>query len=110
EHPGVAEAAVVGTPSEEWGEQVTAFVVPADPAAPPAREELLAFAAARLGGGAGARLRRPRRPARPARPRGAAGVRRRAAGRVQAAPGPALCRGRTPERPRQGPQDRASAR
>jgi acyl-CoA synthetase (AMP-forming)/AMP-acid ligase II len=35
EHPGVAEAAVVGIPSEEWGEQVTAFVVPADPAAPP---------------------------------------------------------------------------
>jgi malonyl-CoA/methylmalonyl-CoA synthetase len=29
-HPGVAEAAVVGTPSEEWGEVVTAFVVRAD--------------------------------------------------------------------------------
>jgi malonyl-CoA/methylmalonyl-CoA synthetase len=55
EHPGVAEAAVVGTPSEEWGEQVTAFVVPADPAAPPAREELLAFAAERLAG-----FKRPR--------------------------------------------------
>jgi acyl-CoA synthetase (AMP-forming)/AMP-acid ligase II len=55
EHPGVAEAAVVGTPSEEWGEQVTAFVVPADPAAPPDREELLAFAAERL-----ARFKRPR--------------------------------------------------
>ena len=27
-HPGVAEVAVVGTPSEEWGEIVTAFVVP----------------------------------------------------------------------------------
>ena len=26
-HPAVAEAAVVGTPSEEWGELVTAFVV-----------------------------------------------------------------------------------
>jgi malonyl-CoA/methylmalonyl-CoA synthetase len=55
EHPGVAEAAVVGTPSEEWGEQVTAFVVPADPAAPPGREELLAFAAERLAG-----FKRPR--------------------------------------------------
>jgi malonyl-CoA/methylmalonyl-CoA synthetase len=55
EHPGVAEAAVVGTPSEEWGEQVTAFAVPADPAAPPDREELLGFAAERLAG-----FKRPR--------------------------------------------------
>jgi malonyl-CoA/methylmalonyl-CoA synthetase len=55
EHPGVAEAAVVGTPSEEWGEQVTAFVVPADPAAPPGRDELLGFAAERL-----AAFKRPR--------------------------------------------------
>jgi malonyl-CoA/methylmalonyl-CoA synthetase len=55
EHPGVAEAAVVGVPSEEWGEQVAAFVVPADPAAPPAPEELLAFAADRLAG-----FKRPR--------------------------------------------------
>jgi len=55
EHPGVAEAAVVGTPSEEWGEQVTAFVVPADPAAPPDREELLGLAAERLAG-----FKRPR--------------------------------------------------
>jgi len=55
EHPGVAEVAVVGTPSEEWGEQVTAFVVPADVAVPPAREELLAFAADRLAG-----FKRPR--------------------------------------------------
>jgi malonyl-CoA/methylmalonyl-CoA synthetase len=55
EHPGVAEVAVVGTPSEEWGEQVTAFVVPADPAAPPGRDELLAFAAERLAG-----FKRPR--------------------------------------------------
>jgi malonyl-CoA/methylmalonyl-CoA synthetase len=55
EHPGVAEAAVVGTPSEEWGEVVTAFVVPADPGDPPASEELLAFAAERL-----APFKRPR--------------------------------------------------
>lgn len=33
--PGVREAAVVGLPDPDWGEQVTAFVVPADPAAPP---------------------------------------------------------------------------
>jgi len=55
EHPEVAEAAVVGTPSEEWGEQVTAFVVPADPAAPPDPDQLLAFAAERLAG-----FKRPR--------------------------------------------------
>ena len=55
EHPGVAEVAVVGAPSEEWGEQVAAFVVPADPSAPPGRDELLAFAAERLAG-----FKRPR--------------------------------------------------
>jgi malonyl-CoA/methylmalonyl-CoA synthetase len=55
EHPGVAEVAVVGTPSEEWGEQVTAFVVPADPGAPPGRDELLASTAGRLAG-----FKRPR--------------------------------------------------
>ena len=45
-HPAVAEVAVTGTPSEEWGEVVTAWVVPADAA--PTPEELLAFAAERL--------------------------------------------------------------
>ena len=29
EHPAVARAAVVGVPSERWGEEVVAFVVPA---------------------------------------------------------------------------------
>jgi O-succinylbenzoic acid--CoA ligase len=33
--PAVGEAAVVGRPDDEWGERVTAIVVPADPAAPP---------------------------------------------------------------------------
>jgi malonyl-CoA/methylmalonyl-CoA synthetase len=46
EHPGVAEVAVVGLPSERWGEEVTAFVVAAGP--PPPAEELIAFAQARL--------------------------------------------------------------
>ncbi len=55
EHPRVAEVAVVGTPSEEWGEVVTAFVVPADPADPPDPRELLAFAGGRL-----AAFKRPR--------------------------------------------------
>jgi malonyl-CoA/methylmalonyl-CoA synthetase len=45
-HPGVAEAAVTGTPSEEWGEVVTAWVVPDGP--PPATDELMAFAAEHL--------------------------------------------------------------
>jgi malonyl-CoA/methylmalonyl-CoA synthetase len=55
EHPGVAEVAVVGTPSEEWGEVVTAFVVAADPGDPPDEGELLAFTAERL-----APFKRPR--------------------------------------------------
>jgi malonyl-CoA/methylmalonyl-CoA synthetase len=52
-HPAVAEIAVVGTPSDEWGEVVTAFVVPTGPG-PPA-ELLLTFAAERL-----APFKRPR--------------------------------------------------
>jgi malonyl-CoA/methylmalonyl-CoA synthetase len=39
-HPAVAEAAVAGRPSAEWGEEVVAHVVPADAAAPPSRQEL----------------------------------------------------------------------
>jgi len=46
EHPGVAEVAVVGVPSERWGEEVTAYVVAAGE--PPPAEELIAFAQARL--------------------------------------------------------------
>ncbi len=53
--PGVREAAVVGRPDAEWGEKVTAIVVPADPADPPAlaavrahtRDKLPAYAAPR---------------------------------------------------------------
>ena len=40
--PGVREAAVVGQPDAEWGERVTAIVVPADPSAPPALADLRA--------------------------------------------------------------------
>lgn len=45
---GVAEAAVVGRPDPEWGERVTAVVVPADPGAPPGLEELRTAVRARL--------------------------------------------------------------
>ena len=46
-HPAVAEVAVTGSPSDEWGEVVTAWVVPAagSPARPPDVGELLAFCA-----------------------------------------------------------------
>jgi malonyl-CoA/methylmalonyl-CoA synthetase len=54
EHPAVAEVAVVGTPSEEWGETVAAFVVPAVGERPDP-DELLRFAADRL-----APFKRPR--------------------------------------------------
>ena len=56
DHPGVAEAAVAGTPDAEWGEIVSAWVVPASPAAPPQEAELAGFAAERL-----ARFKCPRR-------------------------------------------------
>jgi malonyl-CoA/methylmalonyl-CoA synthetase len=52
-HPGVAEVAVTGTPSDEWGEVVTAWIV-AD-GAPPSLDELLEFTGSAL-----AAYKRPR--------------------------------------------------
>jgi malonyl-CoA/methylmalonyl-CoA synthetase len=55
EHPGVADAAVVGAPSDEWGETVVAFVVAAAGADTRALEGSLAdWCAGRL-----ARYKRP---------------------------------------------------
>src|SRR2546429_1569786 len=46
-HPAVQEVAVAGLPSDKWGEQVTAFVVPSG-SAPVIESELIAFAQERL--------------------------------------------------------------
>ncbi|MFV2196663.1 AMP-binding protein [Nocardiopsis sp. LOL_012] len=48
EHPEVADAAVVGRPDPEWGQSVTAVVVPANPAAPPTLDRLRAWVRERL--------------------------------------------------------------
>ncbi|MGH9082747.1 MAG: AMP-binding protein [Acidimicrobiales bacterium] len=53
-HPGVAEVAVAGEPSDEWGEEVVAWIVPAGKA--PATGSLEELAAGRL-----APYKRPRR-------------------------------------------------
>ncbi|MEV0576440.1 acyl-CoA synthetase [Streptomyces sp. NPDC050392] len=48
DHPGVREAAVTGEPDPDLGERVVAWVVPADPAAPPSAAELAGHVAAQL--------------------------------------------------------------
>jgi len=54
-HPGVADVAVVGIADAEWGQRVTAWVVPADPADPPSLDELREWCRERL-----ARFKAPR--------------------------------------------------
>jgi malonyl-CoA/methylmalonyl-CoA synthetase len=55
-HPGVAEVAVAGTPDPEWGEVVTAYVVPAPGAPAPSVDDLRSHVAEEL-----ASYKQPRR-------------------------------------------------
>ncbi|MDQ0796552.1 acyl-CoA synthetase [Streptomyces sp. B1I3] len=48
DHPGVREAAVTGEPDPDLGERIVAWVVPADPGAPPGEQELADHVAALL--------------------------------------------------------------
>ncbi|MEY9941471.1 acyl-CoA synthetase [Streptacidiphilus sp. MAP5-3] len=48
DHPGVADAAVTGEPDEDLGERIIAWIVPADPAAPPTADALTAHVAGHL--------------------------------------------------------------
>jgi long-chain acyl-CoA synthetase len=48
EHPGVAQAAVVGGPHPQTGQTVRAYVVPTDPGTPPTPQELLRHSAGLL--------------------------------------------------------------
>ncbi len=52
EHPGVREACVFGTPDDEWGEIVTAAIVPTDAAAPPPVDALRSHTRERAGAAA----------------------------------------------------------
>jgi long-chain acyl-CoA synthetase len=49
DHPGVAQVAVIGVPSERWGEEVLAIVVP-KPGAAPTEDEIKAWARERIAG------------------------------------------------------------
>ncbi|MFI9149422.1 acyl-CoA synthetase [Streptomyces sp. NPDC053367] len=48
EHPGVREAAVTGEPDPDLGERIVAWIVPADPEAPPGLQELADHVTRRL--------------------------------------------------------------
>jgi len=48
EHPEVADVVVIGLADEEWGHRVHAIVQPADPVAPVAPDDLVAWSKERL--------------------------------------------------------------
>jgi bile acid-coenzyme A ligase len=48
DHPRIADIVVVGLRDPEWGRRVHAIIEPADPASPPAFEEIVAYAKSRL--------------------------------------------------------------
>ena len=48
DHPQIADVVVVGLRDDEWGRRVHAIVEPADPSAPPAVEDVRAYAKQRL--------------------------------------------------------------
>jgi bile acid-coenzyme A ligase len=48
DHPKIADIVVVGLRDPEWGRRVHAIIEPADPASPPAFEEIVAYAKSRL--------------------------------------------------------------
>jgi long-chain acyl-CoA synthetase len=54
DHPGVIDAAVIGIPHEDFGEQPLAFII-SNPANQPTREDLIGFLDGRL-----ASFKRPR--------------------------------------------------
>jgi acyl-CoA synthetase (AMP-forming)/AMP-acid ligase II len=47
-HPGVADVAIVGVDDAEWGQVVTAHVVPRDPAVPVTLDDLRTLVAEEL--------------------------------------------------------------
>ena len=47
-HPKIADVQVVGVPDERYGEEVLACVIPADPADPPALDDVRAFCEGQL--------------------------------------------------------------
>jgi bile acid-coenzyme A ligase len=48
EHPGIADAVVIGVDDDEWGKQVYAILLATDPAAPPTADEMRSFCRERL--------------------------------------------------------------